>query len=762
MSWFADLAGKAEDFLNKVDQGAATALTTNQERTSSFSSSFGEESITKPEYNTAQYKSHATVTHHAYASSDDAPSYVAAAAANIKRSGATLLSGTANAASIPSGSLSNPPNSAKTSSGFVRPKKPSEQDVDDDMLFDFLNSSDPPQSDRRDSRRELVKVAVPVTEVENPTPPLSTTPHTVPSAPSTPPSTRGVSRASSMSSLSAHSMKTSEESSTKEQSHDTPESSDSGLAVLLDSSRQDPPSPLHPPPPTEEPQSHILSSLRLENQMLRCEVASLNQEMASVIQRAKDLQDELNQARLRADRWNSEQSQTDRMVRELRSKVDDLTEALSAKDGQLAVLKIRLDEADQMLMSRCAALEEAQMERSRIMQDQTEGSSVQSQAFDTIQERLREADLALRREQDSYRQMQSEFAGRLSKVEAERQILAETVTAAERRAAEEKLRVDDIQLQLKSAKAAAETAKQELQDYKHKASRILQSKEKLISSLKEGSGLDTVDGSGAFALELEDLRHEKELHREDVQKLQGQVHTLRIEIQDLENQALTEAETWREQQLQLEEHYALQNRAKQEVEVEVERYKQELQYLEEENHRTKTTLQSRIKDREDEIQKLRNQLTNKTLSSSSQTELENRLHQLTETLIQKQTMLEALGTEKSSLLFQLERLEQQLKSTQGGPSGGPSINMSGLEGPVARQRTTPVLFSDQDSPGVYGKVRKAASTIDRFSIRLGIFLRRYPVARVFVILYIALLHLWVMIVLLTYTPEMHRGHPDGR
>lgn len=74
---------------------------------------------------------------------------------------------------------------------------------------------------------------------------------------------------------------------------------------------------------------------------------------------------ELNQARLRADRWNSEQSLTDRMLREHRSKVDDLTEALSAKDGQLAVLKIRLDEADQMLTSRSAALEEAQKERSR-------------------------------------------------------------------------------------------------------------------------------------------------------------------------------------------------------------------------------------------------------------------------------------------------------------------------------------------------------------------------------------------------------------
>lgn len=74
---------------------------------------------------------------------------------------------------------------------------------------------------------------------------------------------------------------------------------------------------------------------------------------------------DLNQTRLQADKWNSEQYQTDRMLRELRSQVDDLTEALSAKDGQLAVLKIRLDEADQLLKSRNAALEEAQKEKLR-------------------------------------------------------------------------------------------------------------------------------------------------------------------------------------------------------------------------------------------------------------------------------------------------------------------------------------------------------------------------------------------------------------
>ena len=51
------------------------------------------------------------------------------------------------------------------------------------------------------------------------------------------------------------------------------------------------------------------------------------------------------------------------------------------------------------------------------------------------------------------------------------------------------------------------------------------------------------------------------------------------------------------------------------------------------------------------------QLTTKSMSSSSQVELENRLHSLTESLIQKQTMLEALSTEKNSLVLQLERLE---------------------------------------------------------------------------------------------------------
>ncbi|NWR14456.1 GOGA5 protein, partial [Emberiza fucata] len=737
MSWLADLAGKAEDLLNRVDQGAASALS---KKDTSSSAVYDKKNLDSAnEYSEV----HQHTGELKYQTSSKA-AYISSAAENIKHQKATILAGTANikTARRTSSEAASPAENASTpraASHFVRRKK---SEPDDELLFDFLNSSEKEPNGRIDSKKEKSKAPV----------------------------LQNHSRTSSISSVSTstQSAKTTEDNSIRSQGNETPDSSDSGLGAqgnegLKDSSLSAVTSPS--PSASEDSKSHELSNLRLENQLLRNEVQSLNQEVASLIQRSKETQEELNKSREKVEKWNVDHSKSDRMVRDLQARVDDLTEAVGAKDSQLAVLKVRLQEADQLLSARTEALEALQSEKSRIIQDHSEGSSLQNQALQTLQERLRDADSALKREQESYKQMQNEFAARLSKVETERQNLAEGITAAERKYLDEKRRADELQQQVKVTKSHLESAKQELTDYKQKATRILQSKEKLINSLKEGSGIEGLDSNTASTVELEELRHERDTQREEIQKLMGQIQQMRAELQDMETQQVSEAESVREQLQDMQEQISAQKMAKQEAEAELERQKQELRYTEEELYRTKNTLQSRIKDREEEIQKLRNQLTNKTLSSSSQTELENRLHQLTETLIQKQTMLESLSTEKNSLVYQLERLEQQLKAVQGTSANGPSINMAGIDGAEgARLRSVPVLFGDADTgvAGMYGRVRKAASTIDQFSIRLGIFLRRYPIARVFVIIYMALLHLWVMIVLLTYTPEMHHDSPSGR
>ncbi|KFP85010.1 PREDICTED: golgin subfamily A member 5 [Acanthisitta chloris] len=736
MSWLADLAGKAEDLLNRVDQGAASALS---KKDTSSSAVYDNKSLDSAnEY--SEVRQHTGELK--YQTSSKA-AFISSAADNIKHQKATILAGTANVkpARRTSSEVASPVESVSTpraASQFVRRKK---SEPDDELLFDFLNSSEKEPNGRMDSKKEKGKAPV----------------------------LQNHSRTSSVSSVSTstQSARTAEDNSIRSHGNETPDSSDSGLGAQGNGVKDSSPSAVTNPnlSANDDCKSHELSNLRLENQLLRNEVQSLNQEMASLIQRSKETQEELNKSREKVEKWNVDHSKSDRMVRELQARVDDLTEAVGAKDSQLAVLKVRLQEADQLLSARTEALEALQSEKSRIIQDHSEGSSLQNQALQTLQERLRDADSALKREQESYKQMQNEFAARLSKMEAERQTLAEGITVAERKYLDEKRRADELQQQVKVTKNHLESAKQELTDYKQKATRILQSKEKLINSLKEGSGIEGLDSNTASTMELEELRHERDTQREEIQKLMGQIQQMRTELQDMEAQQVSEAESVRDQLQDLQEQISAHKMAKQEAEAELERQKQELHYTEEELYRTKNTLQSRIKDREEEIQKLRNQLTNKTLSSSSQTELENRLHQLTETLIQKQTMLESLSTEKNSLVYQLERLEQQLKGVQGTSANGPSINMAGIDGAEgARLRSVPVLFSDMDSSmaGMYGRVRKAASSIDQFSIRLGIFLRRYPIARVFVIIYMALLHLWVMIVLLTYTPEMHHDGPSGK
>ncbi|XP_060476584.2 golgin subfamily A member 5 [Panthera onca] len=731
MSWFADLAGKAEDLLNRVDQGAATALS-RKENTGNIT------------YNkNADYPELQQNTDLTYQTGSKA-AYISSAADNIRNQKATLLAGTANVkvgsrTSVETSHSVENTSVPRPSSQFVRRKK---SEPDDELLFDFLNSSQKEPTGRVEIKKERSK-----------TPVLQS------------------SRTASVGSVntSVTTVKTVEENPSRSQGDETSNNSDSGHEVQEDSSKENVSSSAactdHNPAPTPDGKSHELSNLQLENQLLRNEVQSLNQEMASLLQRSKETQEELNKARARVEKWNVDHSKSDRITRELRAQVDDLTEAVAAKDSQLGVLKVRLQEADQLLSSRTEALEALQSEKSRIMQDHSEGSSLQNQALQTLQERLHEADAARKREQESCKQMQHEFAARLNDMEAERQNLAEAVTLAERKYSDEKKRVDELQQQVKVFKSNLESSKQELIDYKQKATRILQSKEKLINSLKEGSGFEGLDSSTVHSVELEELRHEKELQKEEIQKLMGHIHQLRSELQDMEAQQVSEAESAREQLRDLQDQIAGQKASKQELEAELERQKQEFHYIEEDLYRTKNTLQSRIKDREEEIQKLRNQLTNKTLSNSSQSELENRLHQLTETLIQKQTMLESLSTEKNSLVFQLERLEQQVNSASGSSNNGSSINMSGVDnGEGTRLRNVPVLFNDTETnlAGMYGKVRKAASSIDQFSIRLGIFLRRYPIARVFVIIYMALLHLWVMIVLLTYTPEMHHDQPHGK
>lgn len=144
------------------------------------------------------------------------------------------------------------------------------------------------------------------------------------------------------------------------------------------------------------------------------------------------------------------------------------------------------------------------------------------------------------------------------------------------------------------------------------------------------------------------------------------------------------------------------------------------------------------------------------LSALSSGDFEGRVQSLTQSLVQKQTSLESVTADRNALRFQLERIEQEYRQAvaqqrQAGGRVGHAINVNDTDDVKAR---LPGFM--QETPfdtRVARRVKRAYSSLDGLGVGVGVFLRRYPLIRICAIFYVVLLHLWVMVVLCTSTPN---------
>ncbi|XP_076060178.1 golgin A5 isoform X2 [Oratosquilla oratoria] len=494
--------------------------------------------------------------------------------------------------------------------------------------------------------------------------------------------------------------------------------------------------------------SLMSGSLESETVMLRKEVASLTQEMAQVLRRAKEAEKE---AQYFKHQVTSHQISSDRLIRELQQREMDLQEALHAKDTQLAVLHVRLQEADQEIAGKKTVIDELNDEKERLLVGVHESSGLQSQALQSAQDYLADVQNALDCEKRDHAATRAELAGRISQTEEEQKGFLNSVADLQKKLDDEKRKSSQISTQMITLKTDLTAARDDLLEYKAKASRILQSKEKLIASLKEGTNEDMEAGREEIHIaELDQLRQERDLIHEELDQSASHVQQLRAELSDMEAMAQEEARIAAQNLGSKEEELGQEKKLRLEAETEWRQAREELRCAHEEITRHKVNIATRLQQRDDEIERLRKQIAHKQSSFSSQNELETRLHALTESLVHKQTTIEAITTEKNSLLIQMERLQYQDSQKMLNRDHSPTYHTEEV-----RNRVPSFLVESPFDGGISLRVKRAYTTLDKFSIRLGVFLRRYPIARVFVIMYMGLLHLWVMIVLLTYTPEIH-------
>ncbi|XP_068202713.1 golgin subfamily A member 5-like isoform X2 [Palaemon carinicauda] len=737
MSWITDLAGKAEHLLNKLDTEAATVL--SKERRNSVT-------------NKSPYKYNAANT------VSQAGNYESKSNLQSSSSVPSNLStyGLGGSPAQPSSGYYTGQGTSLSSSPKATGKKglPKKKSKKEESLIDFLNS--------------------PVDqEIQGPPPASTPQPEFMVSSMTTSSiSSLGHSRQSSVSSVSSFMGLSGRETPGSATVDIESGGSDSGSGASANTDAYvtvDTPTDVNisAPPSTDGSTSNgiMSASVESESNMLRKEVSSLNQEMSQVLKRAKDAERETHQLRAQVSGLLNQQSSNDRLLRDLQQREMDHQESLRAKDSQLAVLRVRLQESDDQMKVKEKIIGNLEEENKRLLEGVNESSGLHNHALQTVQDRLAEAQSTLDKERHLHSTTQAELTRRVTQLEEEQQAMVAAMTEAQRKFEDEKSKAHHLITQINSLRGELTASREELNEYKAKASRILQNKEKLITSLKEERGGDgSFDGdpeSQIHHAELLQIRDERDLLREEMETAGMRIRQLMTEITDLETNAQDQATLAAQNAASLEESIAEERKRRSDSEAESRQLQEELRCAHEELTRQKVNFSSRLQERDTEIERLRKQIAHKQSSSSSLVELEQRVHGLTESLIHKQNNIETLSTEKHSLIIQMERLQQQYQESQ---------TMLNRDQPAAyrqddvRNRVPSFLMESPFDGGMARRVKRVYSTLDKFSVRLGVFLRRYPIARVFVILYMCLLHVWVMIVLLTYTPEIHGPdyhHPIG-
>ncbi|CBY14080.1 unnamed protein product, partial [Oikopleura dioica] len=317
--------------------------------------------------------------------------------------------------------------------------------------------------------------------------------------------------------------------------------------------------------------------------------------------------------------------------------------------------------------------------------------------------------------------------------EIEKSTLSEALAKAQILLQQERTKSSEAQSQYRTFKTGMERIQVEFEEYKVKSQRILQSKEKLIESLKNSDpNLQKENESSenqARYIKLEELQHENDLIKSENRIFSTQIQDLRADLQQAETQAAEDFEQSGMRMSELEINFEQTQQRLNELTPELARLRMELGQSQRENETATIELSRLTAEKDREIGRLRS----KVMSHASNTELEKRLRTLTDTVIEKQTTIETLSSDKSALSLELERTRMRSNHAQ-------------IPSSVVRKRghveiDAESLITDSTNDAV-GKLKRAVGALDKLSIRIGVLLKRYPTVRLLVLVYMIMLHVW--------------------
>ena len=200
-------------------------------------------------------------------------------------------------------------------------------------------------------------------------------------------------------------------------------------------------------------------------------IASLQIQLDRLTSEKNQLGNDLQLSKRQQMQYQHQIAESDALLRDLRTRDSDSQQILSAKDAQISLLRLRLNEIDQSFQLKTTQYDQLHNEYSRLSANLS-SSSIPSSDF--LQSRLRQLEQELER-----------MLYENERLTNENEQIIEQFKQSEKHLHDEHFQVYEQQQQTKQAKNTIQQLEQEINDYKLKAQRILQTKDKLIQKLKD-------------------------------------------------------------------------------------------------------------------------------------------------------------------------------------------------------------------------------------------------------------------------------------
>ncbi|CAH2239454.1 jg21463 [Pararge aegeria aegeria] len=438
--------------------------------------------------------------------------------------------------------------------------------------------------------------------------------------------------------------------------------------------------------------AYNMQNLEVENAMLKNELNVMHREVSELLDRLRKTEDELRQAQIKLEC----SEKVNNKLSEDKESLSTLLEHMKSQVSEVSSVQLsKYERQSHELESNVSLLKKKNMELEEQIKKYTEDLCTKDTAQQRLENDLRHAQTTLN----------------------EKQNIIDNKTAE------------------------CHSLEKDWEAYKLRVKSMLYAKDNEIKSIREGSNM--TEDTKMLMDQLETLKEEKEDLSQGITLVRKECGDMKHQMTQLEARHSTTERVVTALRDALKEERLARNR----VEAQRATLAKDLQTLQMETNQTIASLRAALQDREDEVNNLRE--TASTIPTSDTSALNvadydvtkdidsEKIHYLTQTLIQKQGKIDSLLADNNVMRIQLDKLESKYRS----------------EVASLRAKYSHSVVQFQDGDRTRSRSNYVHSPMSALSLRMGVIIKRFPIFRLLVLIYMIGLHLWVVTVLLTSTPE---------